>query len=174
MSVCMMAMAPRLVLLLLLAGRASAQLSCAREEELVANLRWVREACEQEGEAFPERDEDTLVPSAVTTPCIAGLLLCCVAWLPVSGAIDSFLVSSTNSYCGSPCSGEYFRSGYTCNGREMWDASGGKTLYKWGQNWILGQSRNCWIEPNAPQLAATAPSWTNSTSPPGTRNPASA
>ena len=61
-------MAPRLALLLLLfAGRASAQLSCAREEELVANLRWLREACQQEGEAFPEGDEDTLVPSAVTT-----------------------------------------------------------------------------------------------------------
>ena len=30
------------------------------------------------------------------------------------------------------------------------------------------------IEPNAPQLAATAPSWTGSTGPPGTRNPASA
>ena len=58
---------PALLLLLLFAGRASAQLSCAREEELVANLRWLREACEQEGEAFPEGDEDTLVPSAVTT-----------------------------------------------------------------------------------------------------------
>ena len=50
----------RLALLLLFAGGASAQLSCAREEELVANLRWVRKACEQEGEALPEGDEDTL------------------------------------------------------------------------------------------------------------------
>jgi hypothetical protein len=50
------------------AGRASAQLSCAREEELVADLRWLREACGQEGEAFPEGDEDTLVPSVVTAP----------------------------------------------------------------------------------------------------------
>eukprot|EP01043_Picozoa_sp_COSAG02_P075931 COSAG02_NODE_15882_length_1133_cov_1.499033_1_plen_210_part_00 len=56
----------RLALLLLFAVRASAQLSCAREEDLVANLRWVRKACEQEGEAFPEGDEDTLVPSTVT------------------------------------------------------------------------------------------------------------
>ncbi len=46
-----------------------AQLSCASEEELAASLRWVREACEQEGEAFPEGDGDTLVlvPSDVTT-----------------------------------------------------------------------------------------------------------
>eukprot|EP01043_Picozoa_sp_COSAG02_P042294 COSAG02_NODE_3584_length_6524_cov_7.274934_7_plen_46_part_01 len=46
-------MAPRLALLLLLpfAGRVGAQLSCASEEELVANLRWVREVCEDEGEA---------------------------------------------------------------------------------------------------------------------------
>eukprot|EP01043_Picozoa_sp_COSAG02_P028361 COSAG02_NODE_1715_length_11211_cov_8.483801_8_plen_692_part_00 len=64
-------MAPRLALLLLFAGRANAQLSCAREEELVTNLRWLREACEQEGEAFPEGDEDTLVPSAVTAPACA-------------------------------------------------------------------------------------------------------
>jgi hypothetical protein len=41
--------------------RVRAQLSCASEEELAANLRWVCEACEQEGEAFPEGDEDTLV-----------------------------------------------------------------------------------------------------------------
>ena len=62
-------MGPRLALLLLLlfAGRVGAQLSCASEEELVANLRWVREACEREGEAFPEGDADTLVPSVVTT-----------------------------------------------------------------------------------------------------------
>eukprot|EP01043_Picozoa_sp_COSAG02_P080874 COSAG02_NODE_19449_length_875_cov_1.351662_1_plen_243_part_10 len=60
-------MAPRLALLLLLpfACRVGAQLSCASEEELVANLRWVRVACEQQGEAFA--DADTLVPSAVTT-----------------------------------------------------------------------------------------------------------
>jgi hypothetical protein len=61
---------PRLVLVLLFlsfTGRASALLSCASEEELVSNLRWVREACEQEGEAFLAGDEDTLVPSAVTT-----------------------------------------------------------------------------------------------------------
>ena len=38
----------RLALLLLFAGRANAQLSCTREEELVTNLRWLREACEQE------------------------------------------------------------------------------------------------------------------------------
>jgi hypothetical protein len=63
-------LAPRLVLVLLFlsfTGRASALLSCASEEELVSNLRWVREACEQEGEAFLAGDEDTLVPSAVTT-----------------------------------------------------------------------------------------------------------
>ena len=30
------------------------------------------------------------------------------------------------------------------------------------------------IEPNAPQLAATAPSWTGATAPRGTRNPPSA
>ena len=62
-------LAPPLLLLLLLlfAGRVGAQLSCASEEELVAHLRWVREACEHEGEAFPDGDADTLVPSAVTT-----------------------------------------------------------------------------------------------------------
>ena len=58
-------MAPRLALLLLLAGHTSAQLSCATEENLLANLRWVRAACEEEGEAFA--DVDTLVPSTVTT-----------------------------------------------------------------------------------------------------------
>ena len=57
--------APRLVLLLLLAGRTSAQLGCTTQEDLLANFRWVREACEQEGEAFA--DLETLVPSAVTT-----------------------------------------------------------------------------------------------------------
>ena len=70
-------------------------------------------------------------------------LLCCVAWLPVASAIDSYTVASTNSYCGSFCSGEYFRSGYSCNGQEMWDASDGKTLYKWGSNWILGEIPGC-------------------------------
>ena len=56
-------MAPRLVLLLLLAGRTSAQLGCTTQEDLLANFRWVREACEQGGEAFA--DLETLVPSAV-------------------------------------------------------------------------------------------------------------
>ena len=50
----------RLALLLLFVGRVSAQLSCTGEEQLVANLRWVREVCEQEGEAFPEGDEDII------------------------------------------------------------------------------------------------------------------
>ena len=58
-------MPPRLAFLLLLAGHTSAQLSCTTQEDLLANLRWVRVACEQEGEAFA--DADTLVPSAVTT-----------------------------------------------------------------------------------------------------------
>ena len=58
-------MAPRLVLLLLLAGRTSAQLGCTTQEDLLANFRLVREACEQGGEAFA--DLETLVPSAVTT-----------------------------------------------------------------------------------------------------------
>ena len=39
-------MPPRLALLLLLVGRTSAQLGCATQEDLLANLRWVREACE--------------------------------------------------------------------------------------------------------------------------------
>ena len=49
-------MAARLALLFLFVGRVSAQLSCTGEEQLVANLRWVREVCEQQGEAFPEGD----------------------------------------------------------------------------------------------------------------------
>ena len=52
-------MPPRLALLLLLVGRTSAQLGCATQEDLLANLRWVREACEEGGEAFA--DADTLV-----------------------------------------------------------------------------------------------------------------
>jgi hypothetical protein len=58
-------MPPRLALLLLLAGHTSAQLSCVTQEDLLANMRWVRVACEEEGEAFA--DADTLVPSTVTT-----------------------------------------------------------------------------------------------------------
>ena len=84
---CMMALGA-LLLLLLFAGRASAQLSCAREEDLVANLRWLRAACEQEGEAFPEGDEDTLVPSAVT---MAG---CAKAVQRVAGGCDGLLSRS--------------------------------------------------------------------------------
>ena len=37
---------PALLLLLLLAGRTSAQLGCTTQEDLLANFRWVREACE--------------------------------------------------------------------------------------------------------------------------------
>ena len=58
-----LAMAPRLALLLLFAGRTSAQLSCATQQNLLDNLSWVREACEEQGEAFA--DADTLVPSSV-------------------------------------------------------------------------------------------------------------
>ena len=82
--------------MLLFAGRVGAQLSCASEEELVANLRWVREACEQEGEAFPEGDEDTLVPSAVTT---AG---CAEVVQRVAGGCDGLL--SRSQWFASPFS----------------------------------------------------------------------
>ena len=61
----MIMMGPRLAWMLLLVGHANAQLGCNTQEDLLANLRWVRDVCEQEGEAFA--DEDTLVPSAVTT-----------------------------------------------------------------------------------------------------------
>ena len=38
---------------------------CDSEDELLGNLRWLRDACAQAGEQFD--DDDTLVPGAVTT-----------------------------------------------------------------------------------------------------------
>ena len=38
---------------------------CDSEDELLGNLRWLRDACSQAGEQFD--DDDTLVPGAVTT-----------------------------------------------------------------------------------------------------------
>ena len=70
----------------------------------------------------------------------ARLLWCCsVAWLASGGfALESYVITSTNSYCGAQCSGEYFRSTSTqCNGYPTWDTSDGKFLYKWGAHWIL-------------------------------------
>lgn len=70
----MTAHAPRMLLLLLLvvlaelASLARGQrmtLGCDGEDELLGNLRWLRNVCTEEGESFA--DTDTLVPSTVAT-----------------------------------------------------------------------------------------------------------
>ena len=43
----------------------SPALGCDSEDELLAHLRWLHDACSQAGESFAEAD--ALVPSAVTT-----------------------------------------------------------------------------------------------------------
>ena len=45
---------------------------CDSEDELLGNLRWLRDACAQAGEQFD--DDDTLVPGAVTTAGCAGVV----------------------------------------------------------------------------------------------------
>ena len=45
---------------------------CDSEDELLGNLRWLRDACAQAGEQFD--DDDTLVPGAVTTRGCAGVV----------------------------------------------------------------------------------------------------
>lgn len=49
-------MPQRLALPLLLAGRTGAQPGCASQEDLLAHLRWVREACDEEGEALADAE----------------------------------------------------------------------------------------------------------------------
>ena len=45
---------------------------CDSEDELLGNLRWLRDACSQAGEQFD--DDDTLVPGAVTTAGCAAVV----------------------------------------------------------------------------------------------------
>ena len=58
-------MSPGLILLLLISGHTGKQLGCTTREDVVRNLLWVREACEEDGEAFA--DVHTLQRSPLKT-----------------------------------------------------------------------------------------------------------
>ena len=66
------------LLLFLLAGPSAAQtdaaVSCDSEAELLGSLTWVRDACSQAGAGEQFDDDDTLVPTAVTTAGCAAVV----------------------------------------------------------------------------------------------------